>query len=122
MFTYPAVPVEVGTDDEIEVACKVLKGMEYCQWARLRGITLAEGSPSYGPAIRFLQDLIDDPDEHFAVTLNKIEVVGRKNYDYDLLLADFFHLKGDVTYEEVAARGTFLNRELVERGLARMLG
>ena len=121
-FTYPIGINQLGTDDELEVHCEVLGDWGWSPWVRLRGITLGEGGPTYGPAIQFIEDLISDPDEHFVVTLSFVEVTGRKDMDRDLLLGDFYHLKGDVSNEEVAARGRFLNRELVERGMARVLG
>lgn len=121
-FTYPISVIQLGTDDELEVYCEVLGDHSWSPWVRLRGITLGEGGPTYGPAIQFVESLIADPDEHFVVTMTYLEVEGRKDMDRDMLLGDFYHLKGDVSNEEVAARGTFLNRELVKRGLARVLG
>lgn len=121
-YTYATGIEELGTDDELKVYCRTVKGFGWSPWVGLRGITLGEGGPTYGPAIQFVENLIADPDEHFVVTMSYVEVTGRKDMDRDLLLGDFYHLKGDVSNEEVAARGTFLNRELVERGLARVLG
>ncbi len=121
-FTYAITVDELGTDDELSVYCRTGEGFGWSPWVRLRGITLDERGPTYGPAIRFIEDMIADPDEHFVVTMTFLEVEGRKDMDRDLLLGDFYHLKGEVTDEEVASRGTFLNRELVERGLARVLG
>ena len=121
-FTYPIGIEELGTGDELKVHCRLLRAHGWSPWVKLRGITLGEEGPTYGPAIQFIEGLIADPDEHFVVTLSLVEVEGRKDLDHDLLLGDFYHLKGDVSDDEVAARGRFLNRELVERGLARVLG
>lgn len=121
LFTYECKVLEVGTDDEVKLWCE-LPIVCHVPWVRLRGITLDEGSNTYGAAITFLQGLVDDPEEKWVVTMAKVTVEGRKGFDRDLLMGDLFHLKGDVTHEEVAERGVFLNRELVERGLARVLG
>lgn len=118
---HPSRFLEIGTDDEVKVWCE-LPVVCFSPWVRLRGITLDERSQTYGPAITFLQGLVDDPEEKWVVTLSKVTVEGRKGFDRDLLMADLFHLRGDFRNEEVAERGVCLNRELVERGLARVLG
>ena len=120
-FTYPARIEEVGTRDEVSVCCHLIR-TSYTPWVKLRGITLDEGSKTYGDAILFLEKLIQDPEEKWVATLARVDVMGWKGHDYDLMLGDFFHLKGDVSDQDVAERGTFLNRELVEMGLARMSG
>jgi endonuclease YncB( thermonuclease family) len=82
------------------------------QKLRLRAIDTPELKTAEGQRAReYLERTLADAGE-FVVTTQKIDL-------YDRYLADVFYLPGERDMERVAREGRYLNRELVEEGLAR---
>jgi endonuclease YncB( thermonuclease family) len=83
------------------------------QKLRLRAIDTPELKTAEGQRARkYLEKTLADVGE-FVVTTQKVDL-------YDRYLADIFYLPGERDMERVAREGRYLNRELVEQGLARV--
>jgi len=115
IYTYRAYLEKVIDGDTIWVYVDLGFGEWTRQKLRLRGIDTPELTSTAGQKARvFVQNRLKD--------LRYLVVKTYTSDKYDRYLTDIFYLKGARSPERVAEKGTFLNQELLDEGLARFVG
>lgn len=115
IFTYKARVLKVIDGDTITVDMDTGLNEFIGQKLRLRGIDCPEMNTEEGiRAKRFVESRLKD-------CLFIIVKTHKDRSDmWDRYLADVFYAKGQSDPEKVAAEGTYLNQELLDKGLARV--
>lgn len=111
-FAYRAVAGDVIDGDTLWITVDCGFGTHCDQKIRLRGIDAPEAGRPSGLRAR-------DHVVQALLSVSEIVVTTSKLDRYNRYLADVFYLPDSSDVRAIASEGTFLNRELVEAGLAR---
>ena len=112
LYTYKALVERVVDGDTIWLNIDIGFSCWTRQKVRLRGIDCPEIDTKKGQEAK----------EFVEARLKEVDFVIVKTYKedkYDRYLADIFYLKGESDPQKVLQEGTFLNQELLDRGLAK---
>ena len=113
MYAYPATVERIIDGDTLWATIDLGFGVWADRKLRMRGIDTPEMKTAGGVRARdWLVKRLDEV-EVFVVTTTKVDL-------YDRYLADLFVLPGETDPVRIAKEGRFVNRELVEEGLARL--
>lgn len=116
LFTYQAVVTKVVDGDTLWALIDPGLGSLIEQNLRLRGIDCPEVSTKAGQkAKRFVQSQLKDLD--FIIIKTYKDRTGK----YGRYLTDVFYLKGEDDPQKVLEQGTFLNQQLLDLGLAKVM-
>ena len=112
LYTYGARVLSIIDGDTLWAAIDCGFGVSIEEKLRLRGIDTPEMSEDEGKVARLFVLERLKPGQVMALTTSRTDL-------FDRYVADVFYLPGEIDVTRVLEAGTYLNRELLEAGLAR---